>query len=114
MAQSRTDFSAASTLCLLLLSLSQIQLGIPPSPGALDASWLQVLGHAHLQGWVWGRDVIHTYGPLGFLHPYLGYDPAVFPRYVVGQVALALGGAWVVWRALRGFFCYKLPFHCRP
>ena len=99
----RRDYAAALALGpLLLLTLSQIQLGIPPSPGALDASWLQVLGQAHLQGWVWGRDIIHTYGPLGFLHPYLGYDPAVFSRYAVGQVALALGGAWVVWVALQG------------
>lgn len=87
---------------LLLLTLSQIQLGIPPSPDGLDASWLQVLGQAHVQGWVWGRDIIHTYGPLGFLHPYLGYDPAVFPRYAVGQVALALGGAGAVLVALQG------------
>jgi len=48
-----------------------------------------VLGQARVQGWVWGRDIIHTYGPLGFLHPYLGYDPAVFPRYAVGRLPRA-------------------------
>ena len=87
-------------LAVALLTLSQIQLGIPASPDALDAGWLQVLGHAHVQGWVWGRDIVHTYGPLGFLHPYLGYDPAVFPRYALGQVALAVGGALVLALAL--------------
>lgn len=86
----------------LLLTLSQIQLGIPPAPHALDAGWLQVLGQAHVQGWVWGRDIVHTYGPLGFLHPYLGYDPSVFPRHAVGQVALALGGALAMVAALAG------------
>ena len=94
--------AALSLVPLLLLTLSQIQLGIPPSPAGLDAGWLQVLGQAHVRDWVWGRDIIHTYGPLGFLHPYLGYDPAVFPRYAFGQVALALGGAWAVLMALQG------------
>lgn len=89
-------------VAVLFLALSQIQLGVPPAPDALDAGWLQVLGHAHVQGWVWGRDIVHTYGPLGFLHPYLGHDPAVFPHYAFGQVALALGGALVMVGALQG------------
>src|ERR1017187_1783811 len=32
-----------------------------------DSSWILVLAHAHQMGWQFGKDVILTFGPLGFL-----------------------------------------------
>lgn len=42
---------------------------VPPKPAAvnLDDSWRMVLAHAWLEGWQWGRDIVFTYGPLGWL-----------------------------------------------
>jgi hypothetical protein len=40
----------------------------------LDASWIEVIGYGARQRWQWGRDIVFTYGPLGFLlpNPYRG------------------------------------------
>ncbi len=39
----------------------------PPSPG-LDASWNAGLSISFEEGLQWGRDIVFTYGPLGFLN----------------------------------------------
>ena len=50
----------------LILGLSLV--GIPAAPDAnLDASWQVMLIRAHDQGLQFGRDVIFTWGPWGFL-----------------------------------------------
>lgn len=33
----------------------------------LDVSWQVTLNYALVHDWVWGKDIIYTYGPLGFL-----------------------------------------------
>jgi hypothetical protein len=35
---------------------------------SLDGSWPEVLLYAHLKGWQFGRDIIFTWGPWGFLN----------------------------------------------
>jgi hypothetical protein len=71
----RLVLSAALTL-LLWPSL----VNFPGAPeGYLDASWQEVLVHAHAQGWQFGRQIIFTWGPWGFLgsHFHLGESGAV-------------------------------------
>lgn len=44
-------------------------------PGAgIDGAWQEVIGYGAHHGWQWGRDVVFTFGPLGFLvsNPYEG------------------------------------------
>lgn len=43
-----------------------------PSWYGLDPSWQITLNYAVLKDWVWGNDIIYTYGPLGFLSTRFG------------------------------------------
>lgn len=78
----------ASTLPVWLLVLpviyvALISLPVPPKSygTGLDASWMLGLNLAHARGMVAGRDIIFTYGPLGYL---------LYPEPVSGTPTLAL------------------------
>lgn len=43
-----------------------------PSWLGLDISWQMTLNHAVVKNWTWGKDIIYTYGPLGFLATRIG------------------------------------------
>jgi len=64
---------------------------IPSSPG-LDGSWILGLSMAHAQGLVHGRDIIWTFGPMGYLSM---PDPASSPRNQVLVYHLGLYLLWV-------------------
>ena len=59
----------------------------------IDNAWTQVLHAAFRQHWQFGRDIVFTYGPWGFLGR--GYDPATYPVAVIAWLLLSL----VFWRA---------------
>jgi hypothetical protein len=66
-------------LILTALAYACIVMLFPPwqfvMPRAgLDPSWIEVIGYGARHGWQWGRDIVFTYGPLGFLlpNPYQG------------------------------------------
>jgi len=61
----------------------------------LDPSWRMVLGYAFENGMQFGRDVVFTYGPLGFL---MGntFSGVQFWNLIVGQVGLAVIAATVI------------------
>lgn len=44
-----------------------------PSWYGLDVSWQMTLNYAKAMHWTWGKDIIYTYGPLGFLGTRLGF-----------------------------------------
>ena len=53
---------------LLFLLLSTIIFTLPNRPSFdLDASWRMALGKFFIDGLQFGRDVVFTYGPLGFV-----------------------------------------------
>jgi hypothetical protein len=70
----------------------------------LDASWQLTLLHAHVQGWQFGRDVIFTWGPWGFLNSvfHLG-EAAAGPRlaWEIGGKLLMAAGLVAAIRTLR-------------
>ena len=71
---------------LLLLAVAYVALVSMPMPlisygTGLDASWILGLNWAHSQHLVAGRDIVFTYGPLGYL---------VYPDPVCGTPVLAL------------------------
>jgi hypothetical protein len=70
-----------------------VAFGSPPQALGLDASWTEVLAWGFLHHAQWGRDLVFTYGPLGFLHPYASYVTGIFPWFVAGQIALAMAFA---------------------
>lgn len=66
----------------------------------LDSSWATVLAHGLLQGKHWGADIVFTYGPLGFLTPYLDYSPEFFTTYLMAQAFFGTLYAFSCWLAL--------------
>lgn len=67
----------------------------------LDPSWRMALGYFFEKGMQFGRDVIFTYGPLGFL---MGktYSGLQFWWLIVGQLVLALiAAAVILWQGRR-------------
>jgi hypothetical protein len=89
-------------LMFLWMALAMIPL-LPQVPTTgLDPSWAYALNLAHAQNLIFGRDVIFTFGPLGYLfYPVPGLA-APFPAFALGWAvhALFLLGAFLIWRAL--------------
>lgn len=44
-----------------------------PSWYGLDVSWQMALNYANINNWTWGKDVVFTYGPLGFFATRVGW-----------------------------------------
>src|ERR1039457_6186385 len=88
-----TALAVEALLATVLLGLSL--MAIPGTPDTrLDASWQTMLIHAHAAGMQFGRDIIFTWGPWGFLC--CGYnlgDTGAVPILVwqtAGQLLIAL------------------------
>lgn len=83
----------SALLALLLWPSLMLFPGAPD--GYLDASWQEFLIHAHAQGWQFGREIVFTWGPWGFLntHFHLGDAGAVarLTWETVGKLLLAGG-----------------------
>lgn len=77
--------------------------GVRPAAG-LDPSWRIALHLAAQHGLVFGRDVIFTYGPLGFLTQPLTVDRTTGALSIAFSLVVWLGLAAIVFRgALRSF-----------
>src|SRR5215469_14339254 len=66
----------------------------PPLPihadkGLVEPSWHVILTNAFLAGAHFGRDVIYTYGPWGFVEVAQG-DPRIYPWLVGARLLIAL------------------------
>jgi hypothetical protein len=105
---------------ILTLSLGLSLMGYPgPPDSGLDGSWQEMLVHAHAVGLQFGRDIIFTWGPWGFLGTrfHLGSLAAV-PILVwqtAGQFLVALclvNLTWTlsVWRRV-AFYVGLIAFH---
>jgi len=84
----RTSFAVLVPFCVAFFLLV-LAFGNPPEPRGLDPAWTEVQAWAFLHQVRWGRDLINTYGPLGFLHPYSAYLSGIFWSFAIGQIALA-------------------------
>ncbi len=71
---------------IAILAACSIQAGIPLDPDNLDQAWLAALALAHEAGMNHGRDIVFTYGPLGYTHPYQAYLPSTFSSYITGHL----------------------------
>ncbi|WP_130619625.1 hypothetical protein [Dyella amyloliquefaciens] len=107
MPSSRTNVPstvAAITTGVLLFFL-QMQFGTILNGSSLDSSWQEVLNWGITHHAQWGKDLVFTYGPLGFLGPDAPFDPALYPTWLSLQIVIALFLSGVVTAALRA-----LPF----
>src|SRR5438034_3615644 len=68
----------------------------------VDDSWIQMLHMAFAERLQFGRDIVFTFGPWGFL--YGGYDPATYLISVVVWAVLAAVFWWAAWRVATHFF----------
>lgn len=105
---------------LLTLALGVSLFGVPGPPDAtLDGSWQSMLVYAHAHGVQFGRDLIFTWGPWGFLNSlfHLGSTEAVpiliwqtAGQFLVALSLVVLTRPLVFWRrmAFAGLF---LAFH---
>ncbi|MBK9675169.1 MAG: hypothetical protein IPO82_08020 [Betaproteobacteria bacterium] len=96
---------------VLLVVAAHLALSYPPwrfgTPSAqLDSSWQQVVAHAAVSGWQWGRDIAFTFGPLGFawnafyMEPLLGqilFLKSVFVAALVVGIVGVLGRTPTLW-----------------
>src|SRR6266567_8833117 len=74
----------------------------------VDDSWIQMLHTAFAGRLQFGRDIVFTFGPWGFL--YGGYHPATYLISVVVWAVLASVFWWAAWRVVTHFF--KNPLVC--
>lgn len=101
----------------LLLWLSLIKLPTPPSTD-LDPSWQMVLGQATHLNLQHGRDIVFTYGPLGYIGRSSSYMGELFGAFMTWQIVTNLfiaAGLWLFGRKLKGwrrfvYYAYLLWF----
>jgi hypothetical protein len=102
-------------LGLVLALLTWPIVSIVPATGP-DPSWAAGLYMAHGEGLQFGRDIVFTYGPLGFLEVPVLYEQTMwmlaFAYQLLLHVALAISLVWVARRAfplaLAAAVCYVL------
>lgn len=87
--------NSAAVLFGLVIFAATLRLGTFSAGAELDPSWSAVLGWAAHSGVRWGHDLIYTYGPLGYVHQYASYDPQSFNLYLLAQVLMGLGYAFL-------------------
>ena len=98
---------------IAILAACSVQAGIPLDPDNLDQAWLAALALAHEAGMNHGRDIVFTYGPLGYTHPYQAYLPSPFSSYITGHllvtaiqcIVIACAAASVAARSVGGRHC---------
>jgi len=74
---------------LLYVVLVQTPLDFALPVRGIDPAWMQVLTHAAAHGWQWGRDIVFTFGPFGYLYTHLFHE-ALAPGLILLHTALAL------------------------
>ena len=99
-----TERGMAKIIASLALSIFWMLLLLPWNPlmpdSGLDPSRIQVLGFAFVKDLQFGRDLIFTYGPLGFLSgPF--YDPETYWWVLIGRGALVLASSILITRLLQ-------------
>ena len=90
----------------LIYALAQFFPGTPVPAPTIDGSWMQTLHVAFEQHWQFGRDIVFTFGPWGFL--YGGYYPPTFVTSVIVWAMLAVVFWWAGWRLACHFSGSKL------
>ncbi len=121
----RAESPRAGGLRWLEILLSTAVLGVSlfsvlgRADGGLDASWQVMLLHAHAQGLQFGRDIIFTWGPWGFLcsRTHFGSVAAlpVLAWQGAGQFLIAFALVWltrplVAWRRF-AYVAAVVAFH---
>jgi hypothetical protein len=92
----------AATTSLVFAFSRFLPFGRPGGYNGVDDSWMQMLHLAFAERLQFGRDIVFTFGPWGFL--YGGYHPATYSISVVVWAVLAAVFWWAAWRVVTHFF----------
>ena len=88
--------------CALVAGLWLVLIRLPLSPAAdLDPSWRMTLGYALEHGWQFGRDLVFTYGPLGFVLAPTN-SGGLYGAQLAWQLGVNLAFALSIWGFGRG------------
>ena len=98
----------AATSSLLFAFSRFLPMGRPRSYNIVDDAWIRMLHFAFAERLQFGRDIVFTFGPWGFL--YGGYHPATYSISVLVWAVLAVVFWWAAWRVVTHFF--KNPLVC--
>src|SRR5205085_6748630 len=98
----------AATISLLFVFSRFLPIGGLGRYDIVDDSWIQMLHFAFAKVLQFGRDIVFTFGPWGFL--YGGYNPATYSISVIVWAVLAAVCWWAAWRVVAHFF--KNPLVC--
>ncbi len=90
---------------VLGLWLSLIHLPSPPSTG-LDPSWRMAVGYGAEHGWQFGKDIVFTYGPLGYLLASTN-SGGLYLQHLVWQIGANLIFALCIWSLGRSFIGWR-------
>ena len=96
---------AAATSLLFAFSRF-LPSGQPGGYNIVDDAWIQMLHMAFAERLQFGRDIVFTFGPWGFL--YGGYHPSTHWISVVVWAVLAVVFWWAAWRVVSHFFTNPL------
>jgi len=92
----------AATTSLLFAVSRFLPSGQPGGYSIVENSWIQMFQMAFAKRLQFGRDIVFTFGPWGFL--FGGYHPATYLISVVVWVVLAVVFWWAAWRVVTHFF----------
>jgi hypothetical protein len=100
----------------LIVALLGWRIGMNPPGVGLDASWNAGLAMGVEQGLHWGKDVVFTYGPLGFLQTQLvwfsGQTVLSFLYSGLVYVVFCVGLVWALRRRLAVVLACVAAFAC--
>ena len=96
----------AATTSLLFAVSRFLPSGRPGGYSIVEDAWIQMLHMAFAERLQFGRDIVFTFGPWGFL--YGGYHPATYLISVVVWAVLAVVFWWAAWRVVTHFFENRL------
>lgn len=97
--RTRQTTGAITTLVAIAAGILVILLQVKIGSGfgdSLDEGWGEVLNWGIVHGAQWGKQLVFTYGPLGFLTPDLPFDPATYWQTLILQHLFAAATAWLV------------------
>jgi len=89
--RSETLFYYGIFAILLAFTMPLLMESIAPTGDTLDGSWAWMLGYGLQQHLQWGKSIVFTYGPLGFLA-----NPYFYPDHMLwGMAAIIRMASWI-------------------
>lgn len=100
-AKTLAKWFAATTSFLFVLSRF-LPSGTPRRYSVVEDSWTEILHMAFAQRLQFGRDIVFTFGPWGFL--YGGWHSATHSISIIVWAVLSIVFWWAAWRVATHFF----------